>query len=124
MPTKRVLVVDDEPLARVSLADFLDDEGYETATASDGESAIQLHRKQPFDVCIVDIRMPTVGGVDVILTLHQITPSSRFIVYTGSPQFVLPPVLEKIGLSERDIVRKPVMDMDVFIPLIDAEIDS
>lgn len=124
MPTKRVLVVDDEHLARVSLADFLDDEGYETATASDGESAIQLHRKQPFDVCIVDIRMPTVGGVDVILTLHQITPSSRFIVYTGSPQFVLPPVLEKIGLSERDIVRKPVMDMDVFIPLIDAEIDS
>ena len=119
-----MLVVDDEHLARVSLADVLDDEGYETATASDGESAIQLHRKQPFDVCIVDIRMPTVGGVDVILTLHQITPSSRFIVYTGSPQFVLPPVLEKIGLSERDIVRKPVMDMDVFIPLIDAEIDS
>jgi YesN/AraC family two-component response regulator len=116
-----VLIVDEERLTRVSLADFLDSEGYETATAGNGESAIQLHQKQPFDVCIVDIRMPTMGGVDVILALHQITPSSRFIVYTGSPQFVLPPVLEEIGLSERDIVCKPVMDMGVFIPMIDAE---
>ena len=119
-----MLIVDDERLTRISLADFLDGEGYETATAGDGESAIQLQQKRPFDVCIVDIRMPTMGGVDVILALHQITPSSRFIVYTGSPQFVLPPVLEKIGLSERDIVCKPVMDMGVFIPLIDAEMGS
>jgi YesN/AraC family two-component response regulator len=74
-------------------------------------------------VCIVDIRMPMMGGVDVILTLHQIAPSTRFIVYTGSPQFVVPPVLEEIGLSECDIVRKPVMDMDVFMALIDAEVD-
>lgn len=124
MPTKRVLIVDDEHLTRVSLADFLDDEGYETVATSDGESAIQLHQKQPFDVCIVDIRMPTMGGVDVILTLHQITPNCQFIIYTGSPRFVLPSVLTKIGLSERDIVRKPVMDMDVFVPLIDAETDS
>lgn len=123
MPTKRVLVVDDERLTRISLADFLRDLGYETATASDGESAVQLQQEQPFDVCIVDIRMPMMGGVDVILTLHQIAPSSRFIVYTGSPQFVLPPVLEEIGLSEHDIVRKPVMDMDVFVALIDAEVD-
>jgi DNA-binding NtrC family response regulator len=119
-----VLIVDDERLTRISLADFLNGEGYETATASDGESAIQLHQKRSFDVCIVDIRMPTMRGVDVILTLHQITPRSRIIVYTGSPQFVLPPVLEEIGLSERDIVRKPVIDMGVFIPLIDAETDS
>jgi YesN/AraC family two-component response regulator len=124
MPTKRVLIVDDEHLTRASLADFLDNEGYDTTTASDGESAIQLHQKQPFDICIVDIRMPTMGGVDVILTLHQITPNCRFIIYTGSPQFVLPPVLERMSLSEHDIVRKPVMDMGVFMPLVDAGTDS
>jgi DNA-binding NtrC family response regulator len=118
-----VLIVDDERLTRISLADFLNSEGYETATASDGESAIRLHQTRPFDVCIVDIRMPTMRGIDVILTLYQIAPSSQFVVYTGSPGFVLPPVLEEIGLSERNVVRKPVVDMGIFIPLINAEAD-
>jgi DNA-binding NtrC family response regulator len=124
LPTKRVLIVDDERLTRVSLADFLQDMGYETAVASDGESAAQLQQERPFDVCIVDIRMPTMGGVEVILTLHRIASSSRFIVYTGSPQFMLPPALEEIGLMECDIVRKPVLDMEVFAALIEARVAS
>jgi CheY-like chemotaxis protein len=119
MPTRRILIVDDERLTRVSLADFLQEAGYETTTTGDGESALQLQQEWPFDVCIVDIRMPDMDGVETILALHRAAPGSRFIVYTGSPQFTLPPVLKKIGLSERYIVRKPVLDMNIFVALIE-----
>lgn len=120
MSVKRILIADDEHLARTSLADFLREAGYETVTAADGESAIRLQQKQPFDVCIMDIRMPDVDGVETILALHRITPASHFIVYTGSPNFTLPPALRAIGLSEHHIVRKPVLDMEKFLDLIES----
>jgi CheY-like chemotaxis protein len=118
MSGKRILIVDDERLTRVSLADFLQDMGHDTATAGDGETAIQLQQEQPFDVCIVDIRMPGMDGIETIMHLHRIAPRSRFLICTGSPQFALSPALERLGLSEKDIVRKPVLDMNVFVSLI------
>jgi len=124
MSIRRILVVDDERLARISLADFLQEAGYETEVASDGESAIRLQQKQPFDVCIVDIRLPGIDGVETILSLHRIEPQTRFIVYTGSPQFALSPALKKIGLSRNYVVRKPVFDMTVFVRLIASEMQG
>lgn len=119
MPPTRILIVDDERLTRISLADFLQDMGYDTATAGDGETAIQLQQEQPFDVCIVDIRMPGMDGIETILHLHRVAPHSRFIICTGSPQFALSPALKEIGLLEGDIVRKPVLDMNIFVSLIE-----
>ena len=121
MSAKRMLIVEDERLTRISLAEFLKDRGYEIAVATDGESAIEIQQDHPFDVCIVDIRMPGMEGGETILRLYQIAPDSRFIIYTGSPQFALSPALKELGLSERDIVRKPVLDMGIFVALIDPE---
>jgi DNA-binding NtrC family response regulator len=120
MSKQRILIIDDEYLTRISLADFLQESGYETATASDAETAFILQGTNPFDVCIVDIRMPGIDGIETILTLHQLTPTTRFLIYTGSPQFTLPPPLENLGISEQHIVRKPVIDMQVFVSLIET----
>jgi DNA-binding NtrC family response regulator len=120
MSKQRILIVDDEYLTRISLADFLQEAGYDSATASDAETALILHKTRPFDVCIVDIRMPGIDGIETVLALHQLTPTTLFVIYTGSPQFTLPPPLEKLGLSEQYIVRKPVLDMQVFITLIET----
>ncbi|HOT91857.1 MAG TPA: response regulator [Anaerolineae bacterium] len=111
----RVLIVDDESLTLTSLADFLQEMGYATAMAESGETAIRLQREQAFDVCIVDIRMPRMGGVETLLALHTIAPQSRYLVYTGSPQFTLSPALRAIGLTEADVIRKPLQDLTVFV---------
>ncbi len=124
MATKRILIVDDERLTRISLADFLQEAGYETTTAEDGESAVRLHQAFPFDLCIVDIRLPGMNGVETILALHRIAPDTDFIIYTGSPQFILSPALQKTGLSEADVVRKPVYDMDIFVSKIKGASDE
>jgi len=118
MKTMRILIVDDERLTRISLADFLAEESFDTAAAGDGESAIELQRRRPFDVCIVDIRMPGLDGVETILALHEIGPDSDFIICTGSPQFSVPPALKSVGLSQHDVVYKPILDMNVFVQLL------
>ncbi|MBN1991261.1 MAG: response regulator [Anaerolineae bacterium] len=119
MASKRILVVDDERLTRISLADFLREAGYETVAASNGQTALQLQQEHSFDVCIVDIRMPGPDGVETILALHRVAPGTRFIIYTGSLQFTLPLSLEELGLSEGHIVRKPVLDMQIFVTFIE-----
>ena len=119
MTTRRILVIDDERLTRISLADFLKETGYQTASAGNSETALQLQQEDPFDICIVDIRMPNVDGVETILSLQRVAPNCQFIIYTGSPQFTLPPALTKLGLTEQHIVRKPIIDMSIFAELID-----
>ncbi len=116
----RVLIVDDELLTRTSLADFLQEMNYTTVMAEGGETAIQLQQEQAFDVCIVDIRMPGIGGVETLLALHHIAPQSRYLVYTGSPQFALSPALENIGITELDVIRKPLSDMNIFVERIES----
>jgi YesN/AraC family two-component response regulator len=119
MSAKRILIVDDERLTRISLADFLQEADYEVYTAGDGESALQLQQECPFDVCIVDIRMPNIDGVETILALHNISAHSRYLIYTGSPQFTLTSALLELGISKKCLVRKPIIDMSIFITLIE-----
>jgi DNA-binding response OmpR family regulator len=62
---RRILIVDDEPNMRTTLADILAEEGYETVVAESGERALQLFDKQRFDLVLLDVRMPGMDGMDV-----------------------------------------------------------
>ena len=64
--TPRVLVVDDEPSLRDMLRIVLGRDGYRVTVAATGREAIELLDRSPFDLLISDIRMPDVGGVDVL----------------------------------------------------------
>lgn len=58
----RLLIVDDEPTVRETLARVLEDQGYEVRTAGDGAAALEQVRRQPFDLILCDIRMPGTSG--------------------------------------------------------------
>lgn len=62
---KRVLVIDDEPDTLTFLSTVLEDSGFETCTASDGESAIRAVEERPPDLVTLDITMPEKSGVAV-----------------------------------------------------------
>ena len=62
MPAK-ILVVDDEKPIRDSLKMVLDEEGFETSTAADGEDALVKIREVEYDVVITDIKMPKLDGM-------------------------------------------------------------
>ena len=55
---RRILVIDDEPLIRRAMADYLADCGYETVTAADGAEGLAEARAEQFHAVLVDLRMP------------------------------------------------------------------
>jgi DNA-binding response OmpR family regulator len=78
-----ILVVDDEPAARLSLAELLSLEGYEVAAAASGEEALDLLSKGPFDLAIVDLKMPGMDGIEVVDALQKHTPDTIIIMLTA-----------------------------------------
>ena len=69
-----VLIVDDEKPTREGLRAALEDR-YDVYIAEDGASAIRLLEEDPFDVLLTDLRMPSVGGLDLI----NVKPLKRLI---------------------------------------------
>lgn len=119
MKNHRVLIVDDEKFSRLALGEFLKEAGYKVASVGTATEALTAQREAPFDVCIVDLRVPDMEGTELILKLHEVSSSSKFIIHTGSPDFMLTPVLRALGMSSTHVVRKPVFDMASFINLVD-----
>ena len=109
----RVLVIDDELAIRVSLAAFLEDHGLQTRVAESGEKALALLAAEPADVAIVDIRLHGMDGHALILKAHEMMPSLKFLIFTGSADYHLPEGLARIGITMHDIFRKPLADLGV-----------
>ena len=82
--TIRVMVVEDHHVVRQGLVALLNVvEGLEVvAQAADGVEAITLFRKHLPDITLMDLRLPRMGGVDVIQRLRMETPNARIIVLT------------------------------------------
>jgi putative nucleotidyltransferase with HDIG domain len=78
-----VLVVDDEPFIRDILADFLAMEGYSVRTANDGHAALAELRGTPFDVIVSDLKMPNLGGLELLREVTQAYPSTLMVIMTG-----------------------------------------
>jgi CheY-like chemotaxis protein len=76
-----VLVVDDEAGMRETLVDILEAAGYEVTPAEDGAVALDLARANPYDVIVMDIRMPILTGVEVLASLQD--PPPQVVLMTG-----------------------------------------
>ena len=79
----RVLVVDDEVNILEALGKVLSKEGLEVRTASNGRIALDLLRKEPFDVMLTDLRMPGMSGDDLLRAAKKLTPEVEVIVMTA-----------------------------------------
>jgi len=79
----RVLVVDDDP-AMLRTVERILAPRHEVLGCSSGEEAIEAARKEPFDVAIVDVRMPGVDGFEVTRAIKAIRPRTEVVLVTGS----------------------------------------
>lgn len=115
---KLVLVLDDEPNIRESLAEYLMDCGFSTLTAESAECALELPELADVAVAVVDIRLGGMDGLEFIKRLHARYPDVRCLIHTGSTDFQLDGELRAIGLTENEVLFKPVLDMGMFETLI------
>lgn len=68
---KKVLIVDDEKLVRWFLERALRKEGYDTETANNGEEALHKLESGDYNILITDLRMPTMGGLELLKRLKE-----------------------------------------------------
>ena len=100
----RVLIVDDERSMRELLSIVLRRDGYEVLTAEDGAAAVELLKKQRFDILITDIRMPQMNGVDLLREAKRIDPDIISIVMTAFAS--TDTAVEALRLGAADYVNK------------------
>ena len=81
----RVLVVEDNAMVRESFVELLGQRGYELVEATDGEQALTIMRRRPCALAIVDVMMPTMGGLEFRQELQAIAPSVKILFVTGQP---------------------------------------
>jgi DNA-binding response OmpR family regulator len=79
----RVLVVDDNADMRESLRRLLVYSGFEAETARDGEQALAMHRRKPYQALVTDIYMPLRDGLETIQAFRRETPGIRVIAMSG-----------------------------------------
>jgi len=78
-----ILILEDDLLFAESLEDFLDEEGFKTTLASDGEKALELVYEQPFDLLLLDINVPKLTGLEFLDTLRQNQQNTPAIFITS-----------------------------------------
>jgi len=123
--TARVLVVDDEPGIVAGLRVFLEDEGMRVGSAGSGEEAVDIARNDPgFDVVVMDMRLPGMNGDTTIRALHDLCPDLKFIIHTGSAEYSIPDDLRTMGIDEKLLFAKPLLDMTPLAETITALADA
>jgi DNA-binding response OmpR family regulator len=82
-PRGRVLIVDDEPDILLMLRVNLESEGFTTALAGDGETALRRIEEEHPDVVLLDVMMPVMDGWGVLAGLHRLDPRPRILVLSA-----------------------------------------
>ncbi len=112
----RILVVDDEKIKRVTLADDLATQGHDVAAASDGEEALRHLESGPFDVVVTDLKMPKLDGIELLRRIKQGPwPDLEVIMMTAYGS--IPVAVEAVKLGAFDFLTKPFRNEDIF-PLL------
>jgi two-component system, NtrC family, nitrogen regulation response regulator GlnG len=87
-PARRILIADDEPAIRDILVECVKQskhgQGYAVSTASDGSAALEAITRERPDLILLDHNMPGMTGLEVLKQIHQIDPSIRIVMITGT----------------------------------------
>ncbi|GKS57180.1 acetoacetate metabolism regulatory protein AtoC [Nitrospira sp.] len=115
---EKILVVDDEPSLRDVLSIMLKKAGYATNTASDGEEAVTQIGKEIYDLVITDLKMPGMGGMDVLKAVKSSSPDTVVLVVTafGSAESAV----EAMKLGAYDYLTKPFQIDEVQLTIRNA----
>ena len=83
MEIRKILIVDDEPIARENLSHILKKDGYAALVAEDGQQAIDILKQEEVDLVLTDLRMKGRDGLAVLAEAKKLWPSSEVVVITG-----------------------------------------
>src|SRR2546427_8708757 len=100
-----LLIVEDDPHVLLSYQEILKPSGYEVVTADSGEAAERILRTSSIDVVITDLKMPKMGGLEVLRIAKQVDPEIIVILITAYP--TVDTAVEAMKVGACDYLIKP-----------------
>src|SRR5262249_5572507 len=112
MPTRTanrapILIVDDEPLIRQTLSEYLSQEGYAVTACADGEEALARAAEQRFDAALCDVQLPGIDGVELLERLLGINPEIFVLLITAYA--TVESAVEAFHRGAHDYLMKPII---------------
>ncbi len=112
----KVLIVDDEPLMRLSMVDSLEGIGCEVAAAATGTEGVHLLETRQFDVVITDLRLPGADGLTILKTCKERSPVTEVILITAHGS--VDTAVGAMKLGAYDYITKP-FQMDELLLIVE-----
>src|SRR4030065_1609700 len=111
----RVMVIDDEPLMRITIQDALMAEGYKVTPADTGEKGLTLLMEKQADILITDLKLPDIDGIQILKEVKTTNPETQVIMITAYGSIDSAVTAMKEGAS--DYLTKPFA-MDELLLLV------
>ena len=106
-----ILIIDDDPTLRHTLARILQHANFEATTAASGQEGLDLLGQQRFELVYLDIRMPDMNGMDALKIIHARFPEVPVVLFTGQPD--LNSAVEALRQGASDYLLKPLQPPDL-----------
>ena len=103
---KKILIVDDELSVRNSLREWFLEDGFAVETAEDGHAALQRMHSGPYDIVIIDLKMPGMDGITLERRIREIDKDAAIIILTAFAS--VETAVEALKLGAFDYITKPV----------------
>jgi CheY-like chemotaxis protein len=116
MAASAILLVDDDWDTCASLSDIISDLGYRVDVAYDGPAALELSRRHPYGLAVLDYKMPGMDGVELYTHLKQVRVDTVGVLVTGFAADDTAQAAARAGI--RRVLPKPV-DFGRLLPLIE-----
>lgn len=114
MVQRSILILDDEPRIRETLADYFVDIGCLVKTVNHTAEALRALQEHQFNLAIVDVRLPGSDGFVFIGKARSIQPQLRYIIHTGSMDCLGEGGMQPMHGDVEAVFIKPVTDMNRF----------
>jgi signal transduction histidine kinase/DNA-binding response OmpR family regulator len=111
-----VLIIDDESVIRKSIRAYLEDYEYKVLEAENGRIGLHIYNTEKIDLILVDLRMPEMGGLQVLSEIRKQDPDLPLIVISGRGD--IGDVVEALHLGASDYLLKPISDMSMLLHAI------
>ncbi|MBZ5609555.1 MAG: sigma-54 dependent transcriptional regulator [Acidobacteriia bacterium] len=108
MKPPRILIVDDEPLIRQSLAGVLQDEGYQTHAVATGEECCEELNRSPFALVLLDVWLPGMDGLETLARIQERPFADRPVVVIISGHGTIETAVKATKLGAFDFIEKPL----------------
>lgn len=114
----KIFIIDDEKAICDGLLEILNDEGYKAFAHTSGRKALEPFNKEKPDLCIVDLKMPEMNGLELIKKIKKIKPDVKILLLTGSLTEISDSQISKLRIAK--VLQKPLSRKDMLASVRDV----